>query len=81
MVVISISKNIEIHEKNLTQLLQQKEHATAEILRLEGALRLLRNFKELGIEDINGEKSVEDVIENTEVIDGGDVIQGGPEQN
>lgn len=81
MVTVSVSKNIEVHEKNLRQLLEQKDQATAEIFRLEGAIRLLKNFKDLGVEEIHGEKSVEDVIENTEVIDGGDAVSGGSEQD
>lgn len=78
MVSVSISKNIEVHEKNLRQLLEQKDQATAEIFRIEGALRLLKNLKELGVEDIQGEKPVEDFIENTEVID---AVQGGSKQD
>lgn len=78
MVSVSISKNIEVHEKNLRQLLEQKDQATAEIFRIEGALRLLKNLKELGVEEIQGEKPVEDFIENTEVID---AVQGGSKQD
>jgi len=66
MTSLSIEQNIELTNKQIKTLQEQRLEIEKELLRLEGSLRVLTNFKQVGIDKIDVPK---DIIENTEVVD------------
>jgi hypothetical protein len=63
---LSVSENIALIESNTKKLHEQIVLINAEIIRLEGGLRVFKNMQDLGIEQIPIPK---DQVDNTEVID------------
>jgi|DEB0MinimDraft_6_1074348.scaffolds.fasta_scaffold03416_5 hypothetical protein len=63
---LSILSNLELYEENLQKLAGQQDELKKEYYRLEGAIRLMKNFRDMGIDviPIPNEKKV---LESTEV--------------
>lgn len=63
---LSILSNLELYEENLQKLAGQQDELKKEYYRLEGAIRLMKNFRDMGIDviPIPDEKKV---LESTEV--------------
>jgi hypothetical protein len=63
---LSVLNNIDLIEKQISQLKNQQTEIEKELLRLDGSLRVFNQFKSVGIENI---KLPKDIVENTEVLD------------
>jgi len=72
--MISVKQNIENFKKNITELTAQRIEIGNEILRLEGALRVLVDMEKAGVVDIPVTKNP---LETNEVIDSVDVQASG----
>ena len=68
--MISVKRNIETFMKSINNLSKQKIEISNEILRLEGALRVLVDMDKVGVVDIPVSKNP---LETNEVIDSVDV--------
>jgi hypothetical protein len=74
--MISVKQNIKIFRSNINDLINQRNEITNEILRLEGALRVMTDMEKAGVTEIQVPKNP---LETTEVIDAEDVQAGGSE--
>lgn len=63
---VSVSENIRIIEENMKKLSDQIILTQQELIRLDGSLRVFKNFSDLGIDQIN---LPQDEVTNREVID------------
>ena len=75
--MISVQENIKACKNNITQLNNQRNEITNQILRAEGALRVFTDMEKAGVEKIQLSKNP---LETSEVIDGVDVQASGSEQ-
>ena len=74
--MISVQENIKACKNNITQLNNQRNEITSQILRAEGALRVFMDMEKAGVEKIQLSKNP---LETSEVIDGVDVQASGSE--
>jgi len=63
---VSVSENIRIIEENIKKLSEQMILTQQELIRLDGSLRVFKNFSDLGIDQI---ALPQDEVTNREVID------------
>ncbi len=63
---LSVSENIRVTEENIKKLSDQVVIIQQELLRLEGTLRVFKNFRDVGVETIHLPK---DEVINREVMD------------
>lgn len=63
---VSVSENIRIIEENMKKLSDQIILTQQELIRLDGSLRVFKNFSDLGIDQIT---LPQDEVTNREVID------------
>lgn len=63
---VSVSENIRIIEENMKKLSDQIILTQQELIRLDGSLRVFKNFSDLGIDQIT---IPQDEVTNREVID------------
>lgn len=75
--MISVKNNIEIFKKKINDLVVQRNEISNEILRVEGAIRVLMDMEKAGVSEISINKNP---LETSEVIESGDVQISGPEQ-
>jgi hypothetical protein len=72
--MISVKTNIETFKKRINELAVQRNEITNEILRFEGAVRVLVDMEKAGVSEIPITKNP---LETSEVIDSGDVQASG----
>jgi hypothetical protein len=70
MSFILVSENIKAIEDNIRKLNEQLVAVQTELIRAEGGLRIFKQLKDLGVEQVPTNQP--DEVTNTEVISSGD---------
>ena len=70
MSFILVSENIKAIEDNIRRLNEQLVAVQTELIRAEGGLRIFKQLKDLGVEQVPTNQP--DEVTNTEVISSGD---------